>query len=223
MDDVDRSWPGPRTSVPDDLEHAIASALNRFSAENPSNTPDFILAQFLLGCLAAWNQAVQQRETWYGRDARPGSVAAAPARAEKPTTANEDAGTLTMTRADLIAELQQQTDCALQSQAAFQGERHRAEAAEAAREARQQELEKLKHVAAILKSGTWAAETAKRAELAEASIVRCREVLKRTLHFAQLALAHVDFKHDAPGEFDACSATIAQAEAILAGETEPHP
>lgn len=54
-----------------DLEHALASALNRFSAENPSNTPDWILAQFLLGCLAAWNQGVQQRETWYGRDARP--------------------------------------------------------------------------------------------------------------------------------------------------------
>lgn len=65
-----------------DLEHALASALNRFSAENPSNTPDWILAQFLLGCLAAWNQGVQQRETWYGRDARPtggsGDVPAVP-------------------------------------------------------------------------------------------------------------------------------------------------
>lgn len=57
-----------------DLEHALASALNRFSAENASNTPDWILAQFLLGCLAAWNTGVQQRETWYGRDARPGSL-----------------------------------------------------------------------------------------------------------------------------------------------------
>ncbi len=64
--------PGRREcSVNDDLEHAIAKALNRFSAENASNTPDFILAQYLLGCLAAWNQATQQRETWWGRDARP--------------------------------------------------------------------------------------------------------------------------------------------------------
>lgn len=54
------------------LEGAMASALNRFSQENPSNTPDFILAQYLLACLAAWNTGVQQRETWYGRDARPG-------------------------------------------------------------------------------------------------------------------------------------------------------
>jgi hypothetical protein len=57
-----------------DLEHEIAAALNRFSAENPSNTPDWILAQFLLGCLAAWNQGIQQRETWHGRDFRPGSL-----------------------------------------------------------------------------------------------------------------------------------------------------
>ena len=57
------------TAHGDDLPHALASTLNRFSAENASNTPDFILAQYLLWCLAAWNQAVQQRETWYGRDA----------------------------------------------------------------------------------------------------------------------------------------------------------
>lgn len=68
---VDRSWPGPQTFVTDDLAHALERALNRFSAENPSNTPDFILAQFLLGCLSAWNQGVQQRETWYGRGQRP--------------------------------------------------------------------------------------------------------------------------------------------------------
>jgi len=64
-----------------DLEHALASALNRFSAEGPSNTPDWILAQFLLGCLAAWNQGVQQR-AWYGRDPRPTHVSCV----EKGTT-----------------------------------------------------------------------------------------------------------------------------------------
>jgi hypothetical protein len=53
------------------LEQEIAATLNRHCAENTSNTPDFILAQYLLGCLAAFDTAVQQRETWYGRDARP--------------------------------------------------------------------------------------------------------------------------------------------------------
>jgi hypothetical protein len=50
-----------------ELEHLI----NCHSIENESNTPDFILAQYLAGCLAAFTTATQQRETWYGRDARP--------------------------------------------------------------------------------------------------------------------------------------------------------
>ncbi len=53
------------------LQDEIREVLNRNSAENPSNTPDFILAQFLLNCLDSFNCTVQQRETWYGRDARP--------------------------------------------------------------------------------------------------------------------------------------------------------
>lgn len=57
------------------LQKEIESAINRASAENESNTPDFILAQYLMACLAAYNVATQQRETWYGRDARPGSNA----------------------------------------------------------------------------------------------------------------------------------------------------
>lgn len=54
-----------------EFEKELQALLNRYSAENESNTPDFILAQYLIGCLRAWNTAVQQRETWYGRDARP--------------------------------------------------------------------------------------------------------------------------------------------------------
>ena len=57
-----------------ELEKELASVLNRVSAENASNTPDFILAQYLMACLVAWNTAVQQRGTWYGRDARPGGA-----------------------------------------------------------------------------------------------------------------------------------------------------
>ena len=51
----------------DELEYLI----NRHSKENDSNTPDFILAEYMSACLSAYNTAVQQRETWYGRDARP--------------------------------------------------------------------------------------------------------------------------------------------------------
>ena len=53
---------------------ALEEVINRHSQENASNTPDYILAQFLESVLAAWNTATQQRETWYGRDARHSSV-----------------------------------------------------------------------------------------------------------------------------------------------------
>ena len=52
----------------ENLEKELTQLLNRFSLENGSNTPDFILAQYLLACLDAWNIAVHQREVWYGRD-----------------------------------------------------------------------------------------------------------------------------------------------------------
>jgi hypothetical protein len=49
-----------------DLRAEIATALNRVSAENGSNTPDFILAEYLDGCLKAFDKAVAGRDTWYG-------------------------------------------------------------------------------------------------------------------------------------------------------------
>ena len=55
------------------FKEELRSLLNRFSCEAASDTPDFVLADYLQACLAAFNTAVQQRETWYGRDPRPTS------------------------------------------------------------------------------------------------------------------------------------------------------
>ena len=60
----------------------IQAAINRHSAENASNTPDFVLAQYLQNCLGIFNAAVQQRETWYGRDPRPSAMPDEPATPE---------------------------------------------------------------------------------------------------------------------------------------------
>ena len=57
---------------PQSLREAIEHELNWHSAENNSNTPDFILAQFLVTCLAAFDAAVQARSNWYGRHDSPG-------------------------------------------------------------------------------------------------------------------------------------------------------
>ncbi len=49
----------------------LTSLINRHSMEGASNTPDYILAQYMNSCLLAFDTAVQQRETWHGRDPRP--------------------------------------------------------------------------------------------------------------------------------------------------------
>lgn len=48
------------------LRHEIERAINRVSGENGSNTPDFILAEYLVSCLAAFDRAIHARERWYG-------------------------------------------------------------------------------------------------------------------------------------------------------------
>lgn len=43
----------------------VQSVLNRHSRENKSQTPDFILAQYLASALEAFEQAVNARDSWY--------------------------------------------------------------------------------------------------------------------------------------------------------------
>ena len=44
-----------------DLEHLI----NRHSVDNETNTPDFILAQYLVDCLTAYAIAVSVNKSWH--------------------------------------------------------------------------------------------------------------------------------------------------------------
>jgi len=44
------------------LEREITSVLNKHSVENESDTPDFILAEYLCGCLRLYNEAIKQRD-----------------------------------------------------------------------------------------------------------------------------------------------------------------
>jgi len=43
----------------------LVSLLNRASAEQRSNTPDFVLAAFLLRALDAFDHATKARDNWY--------------------------------------------------------------------------------------------------------------------------------------------------------------
>lgn len=61
------------------LRDDIQTAINRNSAENGSDTPDFILAEFLTGCLAAFDAATSQRDKWYAFSPWPKSAQVLPA------------------------------------------------------------------------------------------------------------------------------------------------
>jgi hypothetical protein len=67
-----------------DLRLEIERAINRTTAEAGSNTPDYILAEFLVSCLSAFDTAVNARERATGGRAREAFLALS---AVAPTTA----------------------------------------------------------------------------------------------------------------------------------------
>lgn len=48
------------------LRKKLEEAINSVSAESGSNTPDFVLADFLISCLVAYDCATIRRDEWYG-------------------------------------------------------------------------------------------------------------------------------------------------------------
>ena len=50
-----------------EFRNELEALLNKYSMENGSDTPDFILAEYLVRCLEAFNDTVGHREMWYGR------------------------------------------------------------------------------------------------------------------------------------------------------------
>jgi len=52
---------------PDSFRGQLQQLINSHSMENNSNTPDFILANYLQRCLTAFDEAVTSREAWFGR------------------------------------------------------------------------------------------------------------------------------------------------------------
>lgn len=59
---------GPTDDQFSRFEKELEDAINRTCMENGSNTPDFILAKYLVNCLKAFNKASKDREKWYGKE-----------------------------------------------------------------------------------------------------------------------------------------------------------
>jgi len=48
------------------MKSELQSVINRNSFENESNTPDWMLAEYLMDCLEAHTNATRRRDNWYG-------------------------------------------------------------------------------------------------------------------------------------------------------------
>lgn len=62
----DGSVPAGAEEVDVPFSKALAALINKYSIESKSNTPDFILAQFLTEILDAYAKATYERDRWYG-------------------------------------------------------------------------------------------------------------------------------------------------------------
>jgi hypothetical protein len=61
-----------------DFVKDLETVINCHSRENGSNTPDFILAEFLSTVLVAWDTAIQRRNAWYNAEPAPKDLASMP-------------------------------------------------------------------------------------------------------------------------------------------------
>jgi len=52
----------------DALIHDMTELLNTYSMEQESDTPDFILAEYLVNCLDAFSVAAARSNQWWGGD-----------------------------------------------------------------------------------------------------------------------------------------------------------
>lgn len=56
-----------------EFREKLVHLLNSTSQENSSNTPDYILADYLLTCLDGFDAATRARDKWYGVKLVPGA------------------------------------------------------------------------------------------------------------------------------------------------------
>jgi len=63
-----------KTERTESFEVELTSLINKYSMEDESNTPDFLLAEYLVNCLDAFNKVTISRCGWYGCKHKDGPV-----------------------------------------------------------------------------------------------------------------------------------------------------
>lgn len=49
-----------------DFRRELQDLINKHSMENDSNTPDFLLAEYIEGCMNTFAKVMKARDAWYG-------------------------------------------------------------------------------------------------------------------------------------------------------------
>lgn len=70
---MDKTTQGDYDEKDTNFMKELAALINKYSFENNSNTPDFILAEMLLGFLTVFDNTSMKREEWYGKHLKVGS------------------------------------------------------------------------------------------------------------------------------------------------------
>lgn len=47
------------------FRHELEDLINKHNMENSSDTPDFMLADYLINCLETFGEIVKRRDKWY--------------------------------------------------------------------------------------------------------------------------------------------------------------
>ena len=68
MNDIEECVIAEETQMTSNFRSQLIHLLNNNSKENGSDTPDYILADYMVDCLAAFDKTLQAREKWYGRE-----------------------------------------------------------------------------------------------------------------------------------------------------------
>ena len=55
-------------NTPSEFQQELTKLINYYSQENSSDTPDFILAEYLVNCLNIFSKTVRQRDKWYHQE-----------------------------------------------------------------------------------------------------------------------------------------------------------
>ena len=66
VDDIEERTKEETQPDSPDFQSELVSLLNRYSRENVSNTPDFILRDYMSDALRAFERGVKRRDEWYG-------------------------------------------------------------------------------------------------------------------------------------------------------------